>query len=195
MRGALRRDRCAAVKTFSAGVDPVPVGILTFALVQSHVGDNVLFTLVFVVRMRLSPLLCTSTSTYVHALDRQSEVLPGTFFGAHPSANREALDYQHPVGQALSVNEYVRETHIRRSSCSLCLPACLKTRWYEQLLFRMERLQFILHPHSPRQHASLQLVGNPASVIRLVSSSRSFDALDTRSAMPFEVWRCGLVRS
>ena len=79
------------------------------------------------------------------------------FFGGHPIATREPLDYQHLKGQALSLNEYVRDTRIRRSSCSLCL------------LFRMERLQFHLHPHSPR-----------ASAIRLVSSSWSFDALDTK---------------
>ena len=63
LRGSLKRDHCTAVKHFSASVDPVR--ILTIALVHFHVG----VTLVFVVKMRLLPLLCTSTSTYVHALD------------------------------------------------------------------------------------------------------------------------------
>ena len=66
LRGAVKRDR-TAFKPFSAGVNPVPVGILTVALAHIHVGDIVRFTLVFVVKMRLLPLLCTSTSTCVRA--------------------------------------------------------------------------------------------------------------------------------
>ena len=80
LRGALKRDRCTVVKPFSGSVDPVPDGILTIALVHFHVGDIVRFTLVFVVKMRLLPLLRTSTSTYVHALGsvraRSCHVLP-----------------------------------------------------------------------------------------------------------------------
>ena len=71
-RRSEERDRCTAVKPFSAGVDPVPVGILTNRSCTFHVGDIVSFTLILVVKMRLLPLLCTSRSTYVHALDSDS---------------------------------------------------------------------------------------------------------------------------
>ena len=154
MRGALQRDRCAVVKPFSAGVDPVTVGILTIALAHFH--DIVRFTLVSVV-VRQTLTLAVHKHKHIRPClgQRQSKVLPRTFIGAHPIAIREALDIQHPVGEALSVNEYVRDSRIRRSSCSLCLPACLETWQYEQLLFREKSLQFHLHPHSALQHASL----------------------------------------